>query len=133
MQKAAIRKQSQRRESLSGKCCGRCGSSESLQRHHPSYTSSDFEIVCQTCHTAIHVSDGSWGKGSKRIKDCAICGKPFVPSHSKKHKTCSAACLSELGRVNAQKRWGATKTDATRLVTQSCHVLPNLSFTESSK
>lgn len=105
MNAATIRKQSQRLKSLSGESCCMCGSIEKLQRHHRTYTAEDFVIVCQPCHTQIHKADGSWGKGSRKIKDCAVCGKPFVPRHSTKHKTCSANCLSELGRLNALKRW----------------------------
>lgn len=110
MKKEAIRKRSQRRESLNGKQCEHCGSTENLQRHHPSYESEDFIILCQTCHAKLHVEHGTWARGQKKTKFCAICGKEFIPHHSKKHKTCSKECLSELGRRNAMKRWGGAES-----------------------
>jgi hypothetical protein len=105
--KATIRKQSQRIERLSGKSCAQCGSTENLQRHHRTYTETDYVILCQECHKNEHVKDGSWGHGLKAMKDCVVCFKPFTPRHSKKHSTCSQECLSELGRRNARKRWAA--------------------------
>jgi len=101
----AIRKESQRLIKLKGKFCLICGGKKHLQRHHQTMDAQDFIIICQDCHTSIHMKDGSWGRGLKKIKDCVICGKPFVPSHSKKNVTCSRSCLSELGRRNANKRW----------------------------
>lgn len=111
MKKATIRKRSQRLKSLSGESCATCGGTENLQRHHPTYTGTDFTILCQECHANEHKADGSWGKGSKKTKICVICGSEFTPSHSKKHTTCSRPCLSELGRRNARKRWDRAWTD----------------------
>src|SRR3990167_3319507 len=106
MLKNTIRKQSQRLMNLTGKSCGNCGSIENLQRHHPDYTvPGNMKILCQTCHKNLHLESGSWGKGLRKKKNCAVCGKEFVPHHSKNHKTCSKDCLSELGRLNARKRW----------------------------
>ena len=65
-----------------------------------------------------HMKDGSWGKGLKPIQFCTICGKEFLPPDSHVHKTCSPECLSELGRVNAMKRWqsaSGTRKRARRL------------------
>lgn len=104
MNKATIRKRTQRLVSLDGKSCEQCGSTENLQRHHRTYTETDFQILCQSCHVQADLRDGS--RKRRKTKQCAICGNVFTPSHSKKHKTCSADCLSELGRRNAYKRWG---------------------------
>ena len=88
------------------KPCEKCGATESVQRHHPDITK-PLEIVwlCQACHVAADMADGRWGKGPRPSKPCKVCGKLFTPSHSKKHNTCSRACLSEIGRRNAMKRW----------------------------
>lgn len=109
--KATIRKQTQRLVTLSGKSCERCGITENLQRHHQTYTASDYVILCQGCHASEHSKDGSWGRGLKKTKFCVICGSEFTPNHSKRHKTCSSNCLSELGRRNARKRWEPESTD----------------------
>jgi len=107
--KQTIRKASQRLISLEGRFCASCGADSNLQRHHPIYEPSAVQILCQSCHTALHMADGTWGKGpkdsSKYIRDCVICGRIFQANHSKLGKTCSRACLSELGRLNASKRW----------------------------
>src|SRR5271165_379880 len=102
--RATIRTLTHRKISLRGACCAQCGKTEKLQRHHPNYTSTDCVILCHSCHTEIHRKDGSWG--FKKQKNCLICGNLFTPNHSKNHNTCSRTCLSELGRRNAQKRWG---------------------------
>lgn len=87
--------------------CERCGNTENLQRHHHSYDDpAAFEILCRTCHDKWHAAE----RLESRMKPCAICGTRFLPDHSKKHKTCSRACLSELGRCNAMKRWGREST-----------------------
>jgi len=104
---ATIRKRTQREFGpiVDTDCCDVCGSKDNLQRHHPDYTSSGCCLLCQSCHTAEHMRDGTWGVGLRKTKDCVICGETFTPNHSKKHKACSKNCLSELGRRNAQKRW----------------------------
>lgn len=109
MNKATVRKQTQRLVSLAGKSCGQCGSTENLQRHHRTYTVSDYEILCQSCHALADLRDGS--RRQKQTKNCVICGSPFMPSHSKKHTTCSEPCLSELGRRNAAKRWHSSSSE----------------------
>lgn len=88
------------------KPCEKCGVTESVQRHHPDITK-PLEIIwlCQACHVAADAAEGRWGKGPRPPKSCKVCGKLFAPSHSKKHNTCSRACLSEIGRRNAMKRW----------------------------
>ena len=108
MKIATVRKRSQRIDALSGKHCEQCGATGNLQRHHPSYESESFIVLCQTCHAKLHVELGTWGRGPRQTKHCAICGREFVPHHSKNHKTCSRECLSEIGRRNAAKRWGGS-------------------------
>ena len=85
--------------------CEKCGATENLSRHHPDYSQPyRFEILCRPCHIKADIRDGH--RKSKATRPCAVCKTEFLPSHSKKHKTCSAACLSEIGRLNAEKRWG---------------------------
>lgn len=86
--------------------CEKCGASQETQRHHPDIQK-PLEIVwlCQACHTAEDKQADKWGKGRRQEKSCKVCGKSFLPSHSKKHTTCSRECLSEIGRRNAIKRW----------------------------
>lgn len=108
-----VRKRSQRRvPSLSGRSCEKCGSTKTLQRHHPDYSKDIFIVLCRDCHIKTHVEDGTWGTGPKQTKNCVICGKQFLPNHSKKHSTCSGACLKRLGRYNALKRWHPQKAKA---------------------
>lgn len=94
------------REGLKKRCLS-CGSRKKLEIHHEDYRSEDsFVILCQPCHIRHHIINGTWGK--KRIhsinKKCLICGRMFESTWKK--KTCSAACLSKLGAINAMKRWG---------------------------
>ena len=118
MNLAAMRKRSQRSFPIDGESCQLCGSKKRVQRHHPNQDPEVFWVVCQKCHTDIHMKEGSWGKGLKKIRACVICGKEFLPSHSKRNKTCSKNCLSELGRINARKRWQKTEADLEGLETQ---------------
>ncbi|HEY3414124.1 MAG TPA: hypothetical protein VGM51_13875 [Armatimonadota bacterium] len=106
MKRAAVRKRAQRAVPAMT-TCEDCGAVESLQRHHPDYSQPETVVIlCQDCHAKRHVEAGTWGHGSKVPRSCAICGTEFIPKHSKKGITCSRPCLSELGRRNAQKRWG---------------------------
>ena len=83
--------------------CEFCGSTENLERHHYDYSDPGlFHVLCRKCHRKWHSDE----RRPSRMKNCAICGTEFLPSHSKKHKTCSKKCLSEIGRRNARKRWG---------------------------
>lgn len=88
--------------------CEQCESTENLERHHIRYDDAMmFLVLCRKCHSDAHVAE----RKANRMKPCLICGTRFLPSHSKKHKTCSNLCLSELGRRNARKRWGRASTD----------------------
>jgi protein-arginine kinase activator protein McsA len=105
MKKAAIRKRAQRAYPTLPPC-EKCGSTENVQRHHPDHAQPLLvKFLCQQCHTSEDADAGRWGRGKKKLKNCAVCGMEFAPSHSKKHKTCSAECLSAIGRLNALKRW----------------------------
>lgn len=109
-----VRKRSQRSiQTLVGMQCEVCGSAQSLQRHHPSYESAKVEILCRPCHVKADQRDGH--RPTKKPKACKVCEREFLPHHSTKHATCSPACLSELCRRNAFKRWrkGAEQTIVT--------------------
>ena len=98
--KAAARKRAQKAVRLTE--CGRCGSTEKLQRHHPDIEKEPdtVAILCAKCHAKEH---------PRRVaKECPGCGESFVPQR-RRTVTCGAkACLSAVGRVNARKRWPAT-------------------------
>lgn len=87
--------------------CEECGGTDGLERHHDDYSRpKDVRVLCQTCHIKADQAIGV--RSTKKQKLCAICGTLFMPRHSKKHSTCSPACLSEAGRRNASKRWGSS-------------------------
>lgn len=113
----AIRKQAQRAHpTMTG--CERCGSTNRLQRHHPDYTQPTTIIVlCQTCHVKADMEDGSRRK--RQPKACTVCGTTFTQYSHSRVKCCSKDCLSELGRRNAQKRWGTRGSSS-----QTSPVLP---------
>lgn len=89
------------------KPCERCGSTSNVQRHHADLAKPlEIEFLCQECHVKADMQAGKWGCGPRKPKACKVCGREFMPTHSKNHNTCSRACLSEIGRRNAMKRWG---------------------------
>jgi hypothetical protein len=102
---AASRKRAQRAfPALSA--CEYCGSASDLQRHHPNLNDAlSVVILCQPCHAAEHVRLGTWGQGSKKPKQCVVCGREFSDYSHTRVKTCSRDCLAEAGRRNARKRW----------------------------
>ena len=85
--------------------CSRCGTkAKRLERHHADYSKPlEVEILCTTCHRVADQESGT--QPTKQPKACKVCRAMFMPCHSKKHETCSAKCLSQLGRLNAEKRW----------------------------
>jgi len=86
--------------------CEACGETRGLQRHHPDYFQpTRIEILCRKCHILADQRDGYAPK--KQRKACKVCGKMFLPTHTKNHSTCSRECLTEIGRRNAEKRWTA--------------------------
>ena len=104
MNKWTARKQAQR--AVKATACEVCGSTDRLQRHHPNLSRPlEVTVLCQACHASLHIKEGTWGQGPRETALCVICGKTFLPSDSHLHKTCGAACLAELGRRNALKRW----------------------------
>jgi protein-arginine kinase activator protein McsA len=98
------RKAAQRAVSLTGKVCENCSGVNRLQRHHRDYSKpTEVQILCQNCHVKADQRDGF--RRVKAKKRCKVCDMEFLPKHSRKHATCSRECLSELGRMNAMKRW----------------------------
>ena|SRR6185369_6008396 len=86
--------------------CQHCGTTSELQRHHPDLSDAlSVVILCQPCHAAEHVARGTWGQGSKKPKQCVVCGREFSDYSHTRVKTCSRDCLAALGRLNARKRW----------------------------
>lgn len=109
--KSAYRKRAQR-EYPKLNACERCGSTSNLQRHHPNLEDAlSVVILCQACHAEEHVRRGDWGQGKRPAKTCVVCGREFSDYSHVRVKTCSPTCLSEIGRVNARKRWGVAWTD----------------------
>jgi 5-methylcytosine-specific restriction endonuclease McrA len=56
--------------------CLLCGVKKRLQRHHkdlnPTNNSpNNIMILCQTCHTQIHVIDGTWGRKKEDLQKAA--------------------------------------------------------------
>lgn len=97
--------------------CQECGSTDNLERHHPNYNQpSIFQVLCQKCHIKADQRDGT--RRTRKTKNCKVCGKEFTPSHSKNNNTCSKECLSEIGRINANKRWHGQ-----RIGNKECHEL----------
>lgn len=91
--------------------CDRCDSTNGVQRHHidrdpMNNDPSNVEVLCQACHTADHMRDGTWGKGRVEPATCAICGVEFQPKRSRRSTLCGEPeCRTEMGRQSAQKRW----------------------------
>ena len=107
--KWASRKRAQR--AIPAVVCVDCGTTENLERHHADHQRPlDVVVVCQRCHIKRDQADGFRRK--KKQRPCAVCAGLFWPGHSTV-KTCSRACLSELGRRNAMKRWISTPSATT--------------------
>jgi len=93
--------------------CEACGVGGHLERHHPNYSEPDrFEVLCPPCHVKADQRDGT--RKMRQAKACTLCGAAFMPTHSKKHSLCSAKCRSEMGRINAEKRWGPSGSRSPR-------------------
>jgi len=54
--------------SLKGKSCINCNSTEDLHRHHPSYDSYDFIILCRKCHQDLHDFLSGRGEYNEKYK-----------------------------------------------------------------
>ena len=57
-----LRKRDQRR--LKAEKCQECGSTENVHRHH---AKDEVMILCQKCHTAEHMKDGTWGRQGSQM------------------------------------------------------------------
>jgi len=100
--KRASRKRAQRAVTLIS--CELCGSTDSLQRHHPDIANQPdmVRVLCSQCHRVEDQAIGSQPK--RKVKQCLICQQEFLPI-KRTTKVCGAECLAELGRRNALKRW----------------------------
>lgn len=47
--------------------CKKCGSTNDLHRHHPSYDSTYFVVLCRKCHNELHNSLKNWEKAQSNI------------------------------------------------------------------
>jgi len=102
MSKWAARKAAQR--AYAAEECQECGSTHRVQRHHPDLSDPlRVEILCEPCHVKADQRDGT--RRTRPMQTCVVCGREFRPKCSHPHKTCGPACLSELGRRLAMKRW----------------------------
>jgi len=65
MTKAASRKAAQR--AIRSDACHVCGRQGQVQRHHEDYNHPlRVSVVCQDCHTRIHMAEGTWGRCKRR-------------------------------------------------------------------
>ena len=90
--------------------CIRCGGQKTLQRHHKDKNPlnndvMNLEVLCQSCHKAEHMKDGTWGREIVEVAICKVCGQGFQPLRSRRASICSSLCLSEWGQVSALLRW----------------------------
>lgn len=122
--KAAIRKRAQRAVSLTGATCSKCGSPNCLERHHPDYSQPTMvDVLCSSCHGLEHLELAQVA--------CVICQTMFQPMRERRSVLCSnPACLSEMGRKSAAKRWKTEPTDCDKLAMASvrCKLHTQLSF-----
>ncbi len=105
------RKQAQRM--YDAKACEMCGGTTTLQRHHRNGSATDnsgpnISILCQSCHTKVHMMIGDWGAGQIRAASCVVCGTVFMPKRSRRAKLCgNPECRKENGRRSAERRWAS--------------------------
>ena len=103
------RKQAQR--NIQASKCEICGGTLILQRHHKNGNACDnspenVEVLCQKCHTQVHVIIGNWGHGTVKPATCKICGELFRPKRTRRSTLCgNPECLKETGRRSAALRW----------------------------
>ena len=108
-QKATGRKRAQR--IMCTEECGLCGGTETLQRHHINgkcldNSEENLIVLCQPCHSKIHILSDTWGRKKVQPASCVICGEMFQPARAKRSILCGdPACLSENGKRAAAKRW----------------------------
>ena len=90
--------------------CSKCGSAKTLQRHHKDMNPlnnnmENLEILCQQCHKAEHMKNGTWGRGKVEPSVCKVCGIDFQPKRSRLASICSQECLASWGKIHAVRRW----------------------------
>jgi len=118
--KSASRKRAQRAIPLP-KNCERCGcESNRLHRHHGNHQNALYVVIlCPQCHADVGAKIGE--RRIKKEKICVMCGRSFREYSHSRVKTCGKACLSELGRRNALKRWTQpAPSDSRRSETPPC-------------
>lgn len=116
--KAGVRKRAQRAISLRGKSCAECGSTESLERHHPDYGKPEAVVIlCNPHHRERDQTDGT-AIHRVPLATCTICGESYQPRKRRNSTLCTKPeCLKELGKRSAAKRWRTGLTDSERAVT----------------
>lgn len=93
------------------KPCKICGNEHS-QRHHvdgnpTNNLSENIMFLCQKCHVAEHVKEGTWGKVKQLTPTkCVICGLLFHPRKTRDKLCKSLLCSKEMGKISAERRWG---------------------------
>lgn len=97
------------------KKCSLCNSQSRVQRHHKdrnpcNNTKKNILIVCQSCHVKEHNKTGTWGKRRMNKKKCVICLETFQPRKSRDKLCRNKNCLSVLGKLSAELRWGKKTT-----------------------
>lgn len=106
-------KQAQRAFNLTS--CQECGTKDNLHRHHKdrdrlNNTPENIAILCHPCHAKEHAKQGDWGRGNVPHRPCQICGQVFQSNRTRRGRVCSNACMVEMGKRSAAKRWaGRTK------------------------
>lgn len=86
----AVRRRAQRAVPVIGEKCSKCGSQDSLTRHHEDYAKPlEVVILCRSCHGKLH-AEQRWASRQK-FKNCIQCGNPFRPKRARE-KTCSRSC-----------------------------------------
>jgi len=105
MSRDSARKAAQR--AIPAERCEVCGTTEGkIERHHPDYSQPlNVKILCTTCHAAEERHTGQ--RKSKAMRECPVCGAHFLYRHSGQRTCARTACLKEIGRRNAEKRWHA--------------------------
>jgi len=103
--KRSARKEAQKKVSLAGQKCSRCGSTEKLNRHHRDYNRPlEVTIICRECHMRDHKEEFEkigkdaaakrWA-GKPIEATCPCCGAVFRFTRPRQ-KTCSRSCGNKM-------------------------------------
>ena len=109
MKKNSGHKAAQRQ--IKAKTCEMCGGTKTPQRHHKdgdatNNAKDNLIVLCQKCHTTVHMLNDTWGRGKVKQATCKICGTIFQPKRTRRAKLCGKAeCTKENGRRSAALRW----------------------------